>query len=202
MSDNTTNKPDESTASLSADQSSNGEFFIDDYSHLRLSYYQDRDDFLNLRLFSDMSISDNQDSAYSTNASTTESFLDIKEDGVNTINTTNDAESARGNPTNTSKLADPKTPSNSANPTNARSENYEAAWGWLREYLVSQIPDLPHPSVTAASIISSAMHRTDPTNRFVYNNQIEQGRSTDEDVEDEIGTFAPERRSTLKPETK
>ncbi|XP_069360801.1 ATP-dependent DNA helicase DDX31-like [Maniola hyperantus] len=220
MSDQSGNEIDES-ALLSADRTSNGEFFIDDYSHLRLSYYQYRD---NISL--NVSDSTYQDSAYSTNASTNESYHEKLSNSTNastdvscrenkdfnntTLNSTNGTnsqvlnEEEQRNATHEScrQIKDSNTTKNStssSNGTNSKVLNEEERRK-LREYLVSQIPDLPHPSYTAASIIASASHRMDPSNRFVYSNRIEQGNRRDEDFEME--TFTPERRSTLKPDTK
>ncbi|CAH2244277.1 uncharacterized protein LOC120632049 [Pararge aegeria] len=171
MSDKTTYEQDESTV-LSADRTSDGEFFIDDYSHLRLSYYQYRDDIT-------LDVSDSyQDSAYSTNASTNKSFRDA-------TNSTN---------TNSTNAKSTNTNSTSVGPKHLQEEERRK----LREFYISQIPDLPHPSYTAASIIASASHRMDPTNRFVYNKKIEQGTK----MEDDMTSFTPGRRSTLKPNTK
>ncbi|XP_045776657.1 uncharacterized protein YBL113C-like isoform X2 [Maniola jurtina] len=293
MSDQPGNELDESV--LLSDRTSNSEFFIDDYSHLRLSYYQYRDNI-------SLNVSDSiyPDSTYYTNASTNENHenstnstnaatennnlnsttqnstksinattsivlneqekrnatperhrenKDLSNANTNSTISTNATnskvlnEEKKRNPTperhrenkdlsnaNTnstistnatnSKVLDELEKRNatperyrenkdlssantnstiSTNATNSKVLNDDERRK-LREYLVSQIPDLPHPSYTAASIIASASHRMDPSNRFVYNNRIEQGNRRDEDFEME--TFTPERRSTLKPDTK
>nr|XP_026489748.1 uncharacterized protein LOC113396139 [Vanessa tameamea] len=120
-----------------SDRTSDEDFFIDDYSHLRLSYYQHR----------------GNDTTDYSNLSLNESKQD-----KNKI----DDERRR-----------------------------------LREYYVSQIPDLPHPSFTVASIIASASQKMNAGNSgFIYEKQIEQG--TKRKDEDKV-KFNPARRSTLKP---
>lgn len=135
----------QSTSTQTEADSSSSSDFIDDYSQLRLSYYQQRSEF---------------------DISTTESYSD---------ETFNTAE------TDLSEV--PKDPK-------------ETERQKLRDYYISQIPDLPHPAYTVASIISAASRKMGPIH-FRYNDRIEQGdeiRDSRNDLE-----FAPERRSTLKP---
>ncbi|XP_026734710.1 uncharacterized protein LOC113498765 [Trichoplusia ni] len=135
----------ESTSTQTEADSSSSSDFIDDYSQLRLSYYQQRSEF---------------------DISTTDSYSD---------ETFNTAE------TDLSEV--PKDPK-------------ETERQKLRDYYISQIPDLPHPAYTVASIISAASRKMGPIH-FRYNDRIEQGdeiRDSRNDLE-----FAPERRSTLKP---
>ncbi|CAD0203847.1 unnamed protein product [Chrysodeixis includens] len=136
----------QSTSTLTEADSSSSSGFIDDYSQLRLSYYQHRDAF---------------DPSSFTSGTADETF--------------NTAE------TDLTELPeDPK----------------EAERQKLRDYYISQIPDLPHPAYTVASIISAASRKMGPIH-FKYNDRIEQGdeiRDSRNDLE-----FAPERRSTLKP---
>lgn len=134
-----TNRTDHSE--LSADHSTEDDYFIDDYSHLRLSYYQCRD------------LSSSGDSTYEPYGPDSES------------NNTMDAQ---------------------------RDKRRK-----LLEYFVSQIPEFPHPSHTAASIVASASKKVDKTSGFKYNNKIEQGNKANDDI-----VFTPDRRSTLIPNFK
>ncbi|XP_046971568.1 uncharacterized protein LOC124538526 [Vanessa cardui] len=122
------------SATLS-DRTSDEDFFIDDYSHLRLSYYQHRGN--------------------------------VTSDDSNTT------------------LNESKMDKNKIDDERRR----------LREYYVSQIPDLPHPSYTVASVIATASQKMNG-NGFKYEKQIEQG--TKRQDEDKV-KFDPARRSTLKP---
>lgn len=67
----------------------------------------------------------------------------------------------------------------------------------LRNYHISQIPDLPHPSFTVASIIASASQRMGSFN-FKYNDKIEEKGNTREPCKYE--KFSPQRKSSLKPD--
>ncbi|XP_028038626.1 uncharacterized protein LOC114249305 [Bombyx mandarina] len=112
--------------------------FIDDYSHLRLSYYRKQ-----------------KEDSFDLNEVTDISF----------------------------EL------SNEINDTTVKDEQQS-----LKDYYISQIPDLPHPSFTVASIIASASQKMGSVN-LKYNDRIEQGNvSKNTDME-----FVPQRRSTLKP---
>ncbi|KAF9823849.1 hypothetical protein SFRURICE_013386 [Spodoptera frugiperda] len=130
------------------DASSSG--YIDDYSQLRLSYYQHRG-----------TISDITD--ISGDTSTEEQTFDTVETSLN----------------ETSVTVDEK----------------EASRQKLRDYYISQIPDLPHPSYVVASIISSASRKMGSIH-LRYNDRIEQGKAPDSRNDSK---FDPERRSTLKP---
>lgn len=116
-------------------------FFIDDYSHLRLSYHQDFDDSAEVTNSSLVSEVSEQDSSLEQ--------TDTEEEV--------DAETERRNK--------------------------------LREYWISQMPDLPHPAVTMAGIISAASRQMGMVN-LVYSDRIEQGTSGEE-------KFSPSKRSTL-----
>lgn len=138
------NQDSNESSNVSIKDHSNSEFFIDDYSHLRLSYYQWRGDEPNFTLdsTSDLSLCAN-----------TEDRKPIDNDSTD--------EGRRK----------------------------------LRQYLISQIPDFPHPSCTAASIIASASQRMNSRkSSFIYDKRIEEG------VKKERAPviFSPERRSTLK----
>ncbi|XP_059053402.1 uncharacterized protein LOC131847773 [Achroia grisella] len=63
----------------------------------------------------------------------------------------------------------------------------------MREYYISQLPDLPHPSCTVASIIATASQKMG--SQFRYNSRIERGESSGRREELQ---FLPQRRSTLK----
>lgn len=140
MSDDGENTQENSA--LFSDEASTSDFFIDDYSHLRLSYHRDIDE------------SDVDD--------------EITEDEVETSDE-ND---------------------NSDDETDIRQR--------LREYWISQMPDLPHPAVTMASIISSASQKMGMVN-LEYNDRIEPGYSVQEDEKRQTSPqrFSPEHRSTL-----
>lgn len=127
------------------------ETFIDDYSHLRLSYYQVREGTLSF----DQSIESPTRDSSERNHTFNTSLTDVSESLV----TTQDIE------------------------TDERQR--------LREYYISQIPDLPHPSFTMSSIIASASHKMGGD--FIYNDRVEQ-KGGDEDME-----FSPQRRSTMQP---
>ncbi|CAH2094640.1 unnamed protein product [Euphydryas editha] len=131
------------TKTLISDHTSDGEFFIDDYSHLRLSYYQPREE-------QELSID------FYNNSNSSQNLLESEEDKRKV-----DEERRR-----------------------------------LREYYVSQMPDLPHPSCTVASIIASASQRMNSGyGNFIYDKKIVQGtKRQDEEID-----FTPNRRSTLKP---
>ncbi|XP_022818027.1 uncharacterized protein LOC111350627 [Spodoptera litura] len=132
-----------------SDSSSSG--FIDDYSQLRLSYYQHRG-----------AISDVTDISEDTSAEETHTFETVE---------------------------------TSLSETSVTVDEKEARRQKLRDYYISQIPDLPHPSYVVASIISSASHKMGSIH-LRYNDRIEQGKVPDSrnDLK-----FDPERRSTLKP---
>lgn len=133
------------SAALS-DRTSDGEFFIDDYSHLRLSYYLHRDE--------------------------KESSIDFYSNSSNS-NLSQDVSNTEDN-----------------------KKKIDEERRRLREYYVSQIPDLPHPACTVASIIASASRRMNSRNaNFIYENKIVQGMKR----QDKEMDFAPNRRSTLKP---
>nr|XP_021194976.2 uncharacterized protein LOC110379581 [Helicoverpa armigera] len=138
------NNQSTSFGSDQANTSSSG--FIDDYSHLRLSYYQYRGD--------------------------------ISDISSGTSNTSSEFETIETNLSETT-VVDAK----------------EVERQKLREYYISQIPDLPHPSFVAASIISSAATRMGSV--FRYNDRIEQGSQVP-DLKNDM-EFDPKRRSTLKP---
>ncbi|CAG9789235.1 unnamed protein product [Diatraea saccharalis] len=61
----------------------------------------------------------------------------------------------------------------------------------ISEY-VSQMPDLPHPSETVTSIITSASRKMGMVN-LRYNNKIELGKKESD------APFSPNRRSTMNP---
>ncbi|CAH0728401.1 unnamed protein product, partial [Brenthis ino] len=115
------------------------DFFIDDYSHLRLSYYQCRD--------------------------------------FSCISDSSDVPDSKSNKESEDSVEDKRRK--------------------LCEYFVSQIPDLPHPSHIAASIIASASNKMDSASGFIYENSIEQGTKKNDEV-----LFDPSRRSTLNPNFK
>uniref|UniRef100_A0A2A4J1T9 Uncharacterized protein n=1 Tax=Heliothis virescens TaxID=7102 RepID=A0A2A4J1T9_HELVI len=120
--------------------------FIDDYSQLRLSYYQHRGD--------------------------------ISDISCGTSNTSSEFETIETNLSETTIL-----------------DAKEVERQKLREYYISQIPELPHPSYVAASIISSAASKMGSV--FRYNDRIEQGSQVP-DLPNDM-KFDPKRRSTLKP---
>lgn len=129
-----------------SDRTSDGEFFIDDYSHLRLSYYLHRDE------------NESSIDFYSNSSNS-----NLSQDVLNTEDNKKKIDEERRR---------------------------------LREYYVSQIPDLPHPACTVASIIASASRRMNSRNaNFIYENKIVQGMKR----QDKEMDFAPNRRSTLKP---
>ncbi|CAH0690108.1 unnamed protein product [Spodoptera exigua] len=130
------------------DASSSG--FIDDYSQLRLSYYQHRGAILDI--------------------------TDISED--------------------TSAGETFETVETSLSETSVTVDEKEARRQKLRDYYISQIPDLPHPSYVVASIISSASRKMGSIH-LRYNDRIEQGKQAPDSQNDL--EFDPERRSTLKP---
>lgn len=136
---------DETENSELSEHSIEESYFIDDYSHLRLSYYQYRD-------------------LSSASASASNSTYE------------------------------PYGPDSERNITVDAHEDKRRK---LLEYFVSQIPDLPHPSHTAAKIVASASKKIDKTISLRYNNKIEQGKK----INDQI-VFAPDRRSTLNPNFK
>ncbi|CAG9565378.1 unnamed protein product [Danaus chrysippus] len=131
------------SSNISTKDDSNSEFFIDDYSHLRLSYYQWRGDEPN-----------------------------------STLDSTSDLSLCN--------IEDPKPIDNDSSDEGRKK---------LRQYLISQIPDFPHPSCTVASIIASASQRMNSRkSSFIYDKRIEEG------VKKKRAPviFSPERRSTLK----
>ncbi|KAI8425157.1 hypothetical protein MSG28_006986 [Choristoneura fumiferana] len=128
------------------------ETFIDDYSHLRLSYYQVRD---GTSLSFDQTIESPTQDSSELNHTFNTALTDVSE----SLATTQDIE------------------------TDEREK--------LREYYISQMPDLPHPSFTMSTIIASASHKMG--GNFIYNDRVEQ-KGGDEDVE-----FFPQRRSTMQP---
>ncbi|CAB3248975.1 unnamed protein product [Arctia plantaginis] len=135
------------------EDASTSEFYIDDYSQLRLSYYRVSDTDVTLEASTDDS------NTYA------EETCDTLETDLNV--TSNGGDDAK-----------------------------EVERQKLRDYYISQIPDLPHPAYSVASIISSASHRMGSVH-LKYNNRIEQGdqlRDTEKYME-----FSPQRRSTLKP---
>lgn len=136
-----------------ANESSSG--YIDDYSHLRLSYYQYRS------ALSDKSSGTSADT--STQGTFDTALIDLSDTSQPSIVETEDE---RRN---------------------------------IRDYHVSQIPDLPDPSYVAASIISSASHNMGPVHgvHFRYNDRIEQ-ESRIPDSQNDL-EFDPPRRSTMKP---
>ncbi|KAJ8713958.1 hypothetical protein PYW08_007578 [Mythimna loreyi] len=129
--------------------------FIDDYSHLRLSYYQHRGP------LSDVSGGTSEDKSEETFDTV---LTDLSEVSQTSIDDEKQAEIQK-----------------------------------LREYNVTQIPDLPDPSYVAASIISSASHKMGPVHgvHFKYNDRIEQGSRVPASWNDL--EFDPQRRSTMKP---
>lgn len=146
------NEISQSTSALSDQPStSSSEFYIDDYSHLRLSYYQP------------------DDTGSTFEPSTDESNTFCKE-SCDTLETE----------LSVTSIVDAK----------------EAERQKLREYYISQIPDLPHPAYTAASIIASASQRMGGV-LLRYNDRIEPGNQV-HDAYKEM-EFTPKRRSTLKP---
>lgn len=133
------------------DEASTSEFYIDDYSQLRLSYYQ-------------VGETDTSLPASTDNSSTYgEETCDTLETDLNVTSSEDAKEQERQK---------------------------------LRDYYVSQIPDLPHPSYIVASIISSASHRMGSVH-LKYNDRIEQGNQFCD--ADKYMKFSPQRRSTLKP---
>lgn len=130
-----------------ANASSSG--YIDDYSHLRLSYYQHQSN------VSEISSGTSEDTSCDT--------FDTMETELSETSVVDAKEVERQK---------------------------------MREYYISQIPDLPHPSYTMASIISSASRKMGPM-YLRYNDRIEQGSQ----VRDSMNNleFNPHRRSTLKP---
>ncbi|XP_045502858.1 uncharacterized protein LOC123699860 [Colias croceus] len=129
--------------------SGGGEFFIDDYSHLRFSYYQNRDGPLDSTLETMCNSTLPSDDATSTTMETNVSDIEHVDE---------------------------------------RQE--------LRNYYVSQIPELPHPANTVASIIASASNSMNSGNmRFKYADKIETAKKQPSaELE-----FSPSRRSTLMP---
>ncbi|KAM3962519.1 uncharacterized protein ACR2FA_003424 [Aphomia sociella] len=144
------NKTETTSATLSATDQVSG-FFIDDYSHLRLSYQRAhfKESMSNVT-FTDSSVS-NRDSSIGFNS-------------CDTIET--DLSESFKEPDERQKM---------------------------REYYISQLPDLPHPSFTVASIIANASQKMG--SQFRYNDRTEQGKSTEQS---ELFEFSPQRRSTLK----
>ncbi|XP_026762236.2 uncharacterized protein LOC113521000 [Galleria mellonella] len=145
---NTEENKTETSEMLSTRDNISG-FFIDDYSHLRLSYHQPH--FKTSNVTSSDSAVSNSDSSFGFNS-------------CDTIET---------NLSECVKDSDEKQK--------------------MREYYISQLPDLPHPSFTVASIIATASQKAG--SQFRYNNRIEQGKKRERAVDLE---FLPKRRSTLK----
>ncbi|XP_028176230.1 uncharacterized protein LOC114364316 [Ostrinia furnacalis] len=132
---------------LSADESSTSGF-IDDYSHLRLSYHRDMDESWEIVEMSSWEIVEmSQDEAEVSNVS----------------DKTDDASDARQK---------------------------------LREFWISQMPDLPHPSVTMASIISSASQKMGMV-QLKYSDRSEPGQISQNESQPSPNRFSPQRRSTL-----
>ncbi|XP_072929502.1 uncharacterized protein [Epargyreus clarus] len=146
------NTEDKTSSILSTSELSADDGFIDDYSHLRLSYYQ-------ARSFED-SMTSGIDIHYDPNLTEAD------------VNTTCD---------------------------NTVEEIQEQERRKLREYHVSQIPDLPPPTFTMASIVSSLSSKMNSgQHNFKYESQIEHGINTN--GRDAENRFAPNRRSTLNPQ--
>ncbi|KAJ8723986.1 hypothetical protein PYW07_007966 [Mythimna separata] len=148
------NNVTQSTSVQSDQTNTSSSGFIDDYSHLRLSYYQHRGP------LSDIASGTSEDTFSEETFDTV--LTDLSEISPITI----EGQAERQN---------------------------------LREYNVTQIPDLPDPSYVAASIISSASRKMGPVHgvHFIYNDRIEQGgRAPDSSNDLE---FDPQRRSTMKP---
>ncbi|KAG6452455.1 uncharacterized protein LOC115445011 [Manduca sexta] len=142
--------------------------FIDDYSHLRLSYYQHRLSSSNESEASDYVIVSSGDTSESSD------FVMVSSDQTDLSRYS--LEDSRT--TEQTDISD----------TSIKIDERQI----LRDYYISQIPDLPHPSFTVASIIASASQRMGGVH-FKYNDRIEQGDAGDQvDVE-----FSPSRRSTL-----
>ncbi|XP_063387312.1 uncharacterized protein LOC134673278 [Cydia fagiglandana] len=144
--------------------------FIDDYSHLRLSYYQPRG--RNNSLSFDQSNRESQDSLdNSTLNHTAGSVCELP--NVQDVSIQNHACTSRMG------VSGSKSP----------VQDIEIERQRRREYYISQIPDLPHPSYTMASIIAAKSHQMG--GNFAYNNRIEQGKAELE--------FSPRDRSTMMP---
>ncbi|XP_063367328.1 uncharacterized protein LOC134655795 [Cydia amplana] len=146
--------------------------FIDDYSHLRLSYYQPRG--RNNSLSFDQSNRESQDSQ--DNSTLNHTAIDGSEHespDVHDISIQNHACTARMGV------------SGSVPPVH----DIEIERQRRREYYISQIPDLPHPSYTMASIIAAKSRQMG--GNFTYNNRIEPGKAEME--------FSPRDRSTMLP---
>ncbi|XP_063627665.1 uncharacterized protein LOC134799207 [Cydia splendana] len=147
--------------------------FIDDYSHLRLSYYQPRG--RNNSLSFDHSNRESQDSQDNSTLNHT-----ARMDGsgcespvVQDISIQNHACTARMD----------------VSGSKSSVQDIEIERQRRREYYISQIPDLPHPSYTMASIIAAKSRQMG--GNFAYNNRIEQGKAELE--------FSPRDRSTMLP---
>lgn len=134
-------------------------YFIDDYSHLRLSYYQLRNNNTEETLSSEK-----LDVTLSSCASMDESSTTIETVLYET----------------------------SIKPTKV-DEDRQKIW----DYHTSQIPDLPHPAFSVASIISSASQRMESGVRLMYNDRIEHNNT--QNIASDVDEFNPERRSTMKP---
>lgn len=156
------NKSEYSTPTSTSRQESG--LFIDDYSHLRLSYYQQRTlDFIS---------NTNDDSSFSTNP-------DVS--------------------LNRSDCITMETEINDTTSTDIKTVEEKDEHQKPREHLVSQMPDLPHPSFTMASILGAASQRMSRADGVYlrYNNKIEEGLSRVRS-RDEIN-FSPHHRSTMLP---
>ncbi|XP_041969426.1 uncharacterized protein LOC121726238 [Aricia agestis] len=130
---------------INSSATTNEDGYIDDYSHLRLSYYQQR---------------------YDTHLTFT--------DSLNSMSTFD----------NEDRLSDIGDESRIRVPDER---------GNIRKHCISEIPELPHPSKTAAAVIASISHRMDSGQpKFKYGSRVEGQRTVPP-------TFAPDRRSTLKP---
>ncbi|XP_063539090.1 uncharacterized protein LOC134748286 [Cydia strobilella] len=156
---------------ISNNQTTSG--FIDDYSHLRLSYYQLRG--RNNSLSFDQSNRESQDSQDNSALNHT-ARIDVSECEsvvVQDISIQNHACTMRMGV------------SGSESPV----QDIEIERQRRREYYISQIPDLPHPSYTMASIIAAKSRQMG--GNFAYNNRIEQGKAEMD--------FSPRDRSTMLP---
>ncbi|XP_061721426.1 uncharacterized protein LOC133528179 [Cydia pomonella] len=147
--------------------------FIDDYSHLRLSYYQLRG--RNNSLSFDQSNRKSQDTQDNSTLNHT-ARMDVsvcESPVVQDISIKNHGCTERMG----------------VSGSESSVQDIEIERQRRREYYISQIPDLPHPSYTMASIIAAKSRQMG--GNFAYNNRIEKGNAEIE--------FSPRDRSTMLP---